>query len=339
MEQVYPLLIKWLTPSIVIIGNIFQYSNIKWITQEKDHWLNVVFVKRGWIWTTLVIILNEIASMRTATNSRRRRRRILKQYALMVVWWYIFTQGIPMYKIFSSDNSNNEGSRWFLAPPLMDLIFIMTGGSCSYQVFDDDNVQISTLFHGTEIPRRKWKYLQILQNILLSDNRLQRPRTSLLTSATAALQCLLHNHNHSHSHSGLPLPAASAPLSACEAIGHGGGNSWNKEIAAVMNEIDGQVASSSARCRQLGGYWSGGHDPSGHVFLLTVMVTLLLSELRGGGSSRRCWQQCVSRALCWLLVVLWCVSLFVTCAVYHTPMEKAAGFLCGYIFAVRAVVT
>lgn len=52
----------------------------------------------------------------------------------------------------------------------------------------------------------------------------------------------------------------------------------NSFIKRKMNSM-GRI-STSAMCRSHGGYWTMGHDPSGHIFLITLMTMFILGELQ-----------------------------------------------------------
>lgn len=306
-------LVKWLTPTIVILGNILQYTETtQWFSRDKDHWLNVIFVKRGWFWTTLAIIMNEMFMIR---RNRGNRTRIIKQYLLILGWWFIFTQGIPIYHI--------SEEKWSLGAPLMDLVFTYSGGSCSYDVFDDTG-SIDKLFHGTEVHDRRLKSINRLYKWL---TKLSKPQSSIMVNAITKLEHLLK------------IRSESSTIFEDGTIG----SNWNNEITKEMEKLDELAIGSSAKCRQFGGYWQGGHDPSGHVFLLTSMIILIISELHETHLFRSkintkwfLWQR-IARILCWLLISMWSFSLLVTCTLYHTPLEKAAGFLSGYIVSIYAV--
>lgn len=306
-------LMKWLPPVIVIIGNILQYTKLtEFFSHDKDHWLNIIFVKRGWLWTTLVIIMNETFIIR---RNRDNRIRIIKQYLIILVWWFIFTQGIPLYHLIDK--------KWSLGAPLMDLVFTYSGGSCSYDVFDETG-SIDKLFHGTEVNERRLKSINRLYKWL---NKLSKPQSAIMVNIIMKLEHLLNIRGESNT------------FISDETIG----STWNNEITKEIEKFDEMAIGSSAKCRQFGGYWQGGHDPSGHVFLLTSMIILIISELhethlnKNNVKNRRFLWQRVSRILCWILIIMWTYSLLVTCTLYHTPMEKAAGFLSSYIVAIYVI--
>ncbi|KAJ1828383.1 hypothetical protein LPJ56_001144 [Coemansia sp. RSA 2599] len=109
------------------------------------------------------------------------------------------------------------------------------------------------------------------------------------------------------------------------------------------------AASSLSACRAAGGWWSGGHDVSGHCFLLLhsalflteeVLGPLLLSRPRTGagptssGSSMRAVRRArlgvVAATLA--LVVLWAAMLFATAAYFHGAKELASGAALGIAY-------
>ncbi|KAA8905742.1 inositol phospholipid synthesis and fat-storage-inducing TM-domain-containing protein [Sphaerosporella brunnea] len=105
-----------------------------------------------------------------------------------------------------------------------------------------------------------------------------------------------------------------------------------------------QVWLTSADCKFHGGRWAGGHDLSGHVFLLTHASLFLWSEflpvfrvegIMGGGIE--------STAVLGLLAMWWWM-LLMTGIYFHTWREKATGYLIGavqwallYVWALRNV--
>lgn len=95
------------------------------------------------------------------------------------------------------------------------------------------------------------------------------------------------------------------------------------------------VVSTSKVCRGKGGSWSGGHDPSGHVFLLTLSSTVILFEfwqtlkaIRAGdirlSQSKKSWAVLVIQALNYIM-------LFFTCVYFHSFGEKVTGFFAALV--------
>lgn len=72
---------------------------------SKRNFFNVIFVKNGWFWTTIVFLIHCVR-LRIS-----RPQGLLMRYAITTLWWYLFTQ-------------------WFFGAPLMDRIFLGTGGTC-----------------------------------------------------------------------------------------------------------------------------------------------------------------------------------------------------------------
>lgn len=105
---------------------VYNYYN------NKRNILNQWFVKKGWGWTTLVIILfysniiykqyNSKATTNTTTtnNNNNNKQGVIVQtirnavinYIVVTIWWIFFTQ-------------------WCFGLPIMDKIFVLTGGKCS----------------------------------------------------------------------------------------------------------------------------------------------------------------------------------------------------------------
>ncbi|CAC05250.1 FIT family protein scs3 [Schizosaccharomyces pombe] len=97
---------------------------------------------------------------------------------------------------------------------------------------------------------------------------------------------------------------------------------------------------TASTCKGLNGSWSGGHDLSGHVFLLTHSSLFMLSEnfsfiLNNGIKA-------TSTKVLFGLLGLWWWMLFVTASFYHTTFEKCTGFFSGilewsivYVFSSR----
>lgn len=88
-----------------------------------------------------------------------------------------------------------------------------------------------------------------------------------------------------------------------------------------MSENAGRVM-TSATCRLRGGKWTGGHDLSGHVFMLTHASLFLWAEagprLRKHGITRGGWQS-------WVVFAglgLWWWMLAMTGLYFHTAFEK-----------------
>ena len=110
------------------------------------------------------------------------------------------------------------------------------------------------------------------------------------------------------------------------------------EIASQVAEgsVDAQDAESktqaaailtNAACRKLHGKFRGGHDLSGHVFLLTHASLFLVYEALpmalAGSDALYTWP---TRAMA-CVVASWWWMLLMTAAYFHTPKEKFTGLL------------
>lgn len=200
------LLTATLYPLTLLAGSLFSSlspsdaSSTSYFSQ-KHNIFNVLFVKRGWLWTTCAFLLHAWYLRRSS------KPRAIFRYGLATLWWVFVTQ-------------------WFFGPPIMDRTFLFTGGTC-----------------------------------------------------------------------------AAVATHAEHTVG-----------------ILAAVATSTA-CKVAGGVWSGGHDLSGHTFLLTHASMFLWSEVAptvvtgGRGWHRGTWG---------VLVVLsvWWWMLLMTGVYFHTWREK-----------------
>jgi len=95
-----------------------------------------------------------------------------------------------------------------------------------------------------------------------------------------------------------------------------------------------QMVFTSAACKVAGGKWSGGHDLSGHVFLLTHASLFLWSELLPilSLSGAAGWESVGVLAL----LGLWWWMLLMTGVYFHTWLEKVS---CPLITSVWSVFT
>lgn len=95
------------------------------------------------------------------------------------------------------------------------------------------------------------------------------------------------------------------------------------------------AASTTERCAN-GMYFSGGHDVSGHTFLLVLSTLLLFETVR---SSTRHFSQgsalplphFVTMALAYVLMTLWIGMLAATSLFFHSPAEKMSGLAFGLL--------
>ncbi|SCU78082.1 LADA_0A03730g1_1 [Lachancea dasiensis] len=168
-------------------------------------------------------------------------RRTLLRYSVLTAWWMLFTQSI-----------------WSEAAPLMDLVFTATGGRCNFDVFDTSG----------SLP---WQINEKFQDTLFRKQSSLRKIYKALKGSSTSPSSMLQN-----------------AVSEIEYwISEGKDNLRNIEVtpSQINNYIDEALHSwrkinSSNICRSLGGHWIGGHDPSGHIFLITLMCMFLLGELQ-----------------------------------------------------------
>lgn len=73
---------------------------------------NLIFVKKGWAWTTAVVFAFYAILLSQRRTSLQNFIRFLGRYAIVTLWWVLFTQ-------------------WCFGMPLMDWVFIATGGKCA----------------------------------------------------------------------------------------------------------------------------------------------------------------------------------------------------------------
>lgn len=79
---------------------------------------------------------------------------------------------------------------------------------------------------------------------------------------------------------------------------------------------------SSYHCRRLGGVWTGGSDPSGHIFLLSLSSLLLFHEMSKLRS--RHWF-----IWCFIALLLW--MFLITSIHFHSLFEKIVGLAWCYL--------
>lgn len=226
------LLVIAVYPLTVLLGEVLHHAmgHVDSYFSNKRNVINIVFVKQGWAWTIFVLVYFLVQHYGLTKTTVL---RILGGTA----WWVVFTQ-------------------WFFGLPLMDRIFLMTGGGCSHESFE----------------------IEIEQDIV---------------------------------------------------------------IGSVM-------------CRKMKGHWVGGHDPSGHVFLLVLSSLIMWFELLERGtllndlvkfrdSVQRSSSAQYGRITACLRVLthstmlllgllwLWWFMLLMTSTYYHYFSEKITGLIAAYI--------
>ncbi|EGV62537.1 hypothetical protein CANTEDRAFT_114941 [Yamadazyma tenuis ATCC 10573] len=227
---------------------VYNYYN------DKNNVFNQLFVKRGWFWTTVVMAAFYGSVFygkhpQLGTNRFPVAKNAIISYTIATAWWILFTQ-------------------WCFGVPIMDKIFLWTGGRCV-------SVAEDRLAHHSEF--------------------------------------------------------------------------FNK----VEDLYESTVVGSKV-CRQLRGNWEGGHDPSGHVFLLIhsslymffetvpfwrnwTHVRTTLGKLKQDLSVSDNRTITVGRFFLhnpWIpvgmLILLWWFMLLMTNVYFHSILEKLVGLLFGY---------
>lgn len=243
-----------------IIHFTSQHEEVYNYYNDKNNILNQLFVKKGWLWTTVVISMLYIGAYISnhphvsSINTGKVAIRAIVNYAISTIWWWLFTQ-----KCFGL--------------PLMDKIFLWTGGKCV-------NVQAENL---------------------------------------------------------------------------GSHAQFFTQVADVYESNSvGSVA-----CRRVRGSWEGGHDPSGHVFLMVHLSLYLFFEMMQfiDGDVLTKWKSFYSKfkakpsisslglfvlnhpylPALWL-VGLWWFMLLMTNIYFHTILEKLVGLGFGYLISLVYLV-
>lgn len=85
---------------------VYNYYN------DKGNLFNQWFVKKGWAWTTLAAVFFYAV---TVSGTKQNKAKLLAgaviRYAVATIWWILFTQ-------------------WCFGLPIMDKVFVWTGGQC-----------------------------------------------------------------------------------------------------------------------------------------------------------------------------------------------------------------
>jgi hypothetical protein len=106
----------------------------------KNNFFNQVFVKRGWLWTSLAFFVFLFTthpprpSSATAPSQpafTATKAKALARWAVITFWWVIVTQ-------------------WFFGPPIMDRGFTLTGGKCALPVTENGSVEEIVYSTSTE---------------------------------------------------------------------------------------------------------------------------------------------------------------------------------------------
>lgn len=138
-----------------LIARIMHYASLQEEVynyyNDKRNFINQFFVKKGWGWTTFVIVV--FHAINILHNSRLTGKKVpvitraVITYIIVTIWWALFTQ-------------------WCFGLPIMDRIFVLTGGKCT-------NIQSSHL--------GKFKDQTIFSKI---ENSISNYETNLINSYT-----------------------------------------------------------------------------------------------------------------------------------------------------------
>lgn len=120
-----------------IVTNFINHDNTEGFFKNKKNILNIIFVKKGWAWTTLVIIIfyvlvyfkNKKNSEKNISQSNKNIfKKALISYIMATLWWIFFTQ-------------------WFFGYPLIHRFFLFSGGKCyiKKKMFSEESNEIDFL--------------------------------------------------------------------------------------------------------------------------------------------------------------------------------------------------
>lgn len=140
---------------------------------------------------------------------------------------------------------------WFGIAPIMDQVFTSTGGHCSFDVFDT-GMGLNSGFHDSEGRRTR-----SLQKLLQWFTAHGAQGDELRERTMYWIRCMLTGGQ-------------------CENTGL----DPTELNSYIQDSVTASAIRSSHACSRLGGHWMGGHDPSGHVFLITLMCMFMLGELQ-----------------------------------------------------------
>jgi len=110
----------------------------------KKNLINLIFVKRGWLWTTLALAFLQLttrpspAALKATPVTTKNRMtnhyfQAVVRYALLTSLWVITTQ-------------------WFFGPPLIDRSFTLTGGHCEglpAKFEENPALKLATIYSST----------------------------------------------------------------------------------------------------------------------------------------------------------------------------------------------
>jgi hypothetical protein len=112
------LVILGLYPLTAIFGSLVQVISQPGPSyfSSKSNLLNLVFVKHGgWVWVTALTLLYLLGSPAVGgilATGATRKRTVALRFVAVTMWWFFFSQ-------------------WCFGLPLMDKVFVITGGGCA----------------------------------------------------------------------------------------------------------------------------------------------------------------------------------------------------------------
>ncbi|KTW31493.1 hypothetical protein T552_00135 [Pneumocystis carinii B80] len=123
-------------PATIVLGILFKLKNGTHDSyfSHSSNIFNVIFAKLGWFWTSLVFMYH---------ISRIQHKNIFKaciRWVFATLWWIFITQ-------------------WFFGPPIMDRIFILTGGHCKFNDTESNKIATHALYYSSECKLHGGKWL------------------------------------------------------------------------------------------------------------------------------------------------------------------------------------
>ncbi|ODV94371.1 hypothetical protein PACTADRAFT_76976 [Pachysolen tannophilus NRRL Y-2460] len=246
-------LILLVPPLIIILGQLIHIFSVQEeinnFFTDKKNFINQIFVKKGWFWTILVYLIICFEKFISNKNDLKPILKSIGRILILTLWWVFFTQ-------------------WFFGLPIMDKVFLNTGGECSnipgYNILGKKGNIDSNIF------------MKIEQRLFAKNDKL------------------------------------------------------NEEQDFYRTNVLG-----SKSCRYYGGQWSGGHDPSGHIFLLVLGSILLAFEYLLLFSQKKTLQKMkhhltIGKISTITLISLWLWMLLMTSVYFHSFVEKLFGLVWCY---------
>ncbi len=341
----------------------------------KGNFLNVYFVKKGWLWTTVAIsilfscivlyfkffvtnnqklILKTQKQIKTKKDDNENGNLISnpnKDSSKALFWIFIRYILITTWFIFYT--------QWFFGMPIMDRIFLVSGGSCQINVDKDISPLLSPILvpniglpnnlspeNNQDKPDSLPPLMPMLSdpNIDSIDeneltmkklNEILDDKTFISKKGREIIKILLENQKK--------LPKRNRKVITPSS------SSSSSSPVSPSPSLSLYIASSSI-CRKIRGSWVNGHDPSGHLFLMTQMSLYIWFELiplinnillnkptikalAKSTNSYRNITRYMKYALgsIFALQMIWVWMMLMTAVYFHSFTEKVVGMIFGYI--------